>query len=74
MDEHHVAMLLSAIERGNETCDRIDRKLEEHIGKDEDYWKRIDQQEGQLSLIKWLCGSISVSGLLAWLFGSFGKH
>lgn len=74
MDDHHVQMLLNAIERGNETCDRIEARVDAHIEKDEVYWKKVDHAEGSLSLIKWFGGSISVSGLLAWLFSHFGKH
>lgn len=58
----------------NTKLDLINTTIEKHIDKDEEYWRKIDQVEGQISLLKWLGGSISFSGLLAWLFGHFGKH
>lgn len=74
MDEHVVGMIRDSLERLEGTCQGIREDMQAHITKDEAYWQKIDQQEGQLSLIKWLSGGLSISGLGAWLFSQFGKH
>lgn len=48
--------------------------MQVHVTKDETYWKKIDKQEGQLSVIKYLGGSAGASGVLAWLWSILGGH
>ena len=50
--------------------DSLDRKLDalhetfkEHVNKDETYWKKLDQQEGQLRLVRWVSGSGIITGI-----------
>jgi hypothetical protein len=61
--------------------DSLDSKMEDlnvtmanHVEKDERYWLKIEAAEGQINLIRWLGGSLSISGLAAWLFSHFGKQ
>jgi hypothetical protein len=74
VDEHVVDMIRDSLNEVKETCQGIRDDLKEHTGKDEKYWSKIDAMEGQISLIKWVSGGLSISGLGAWLFSNFGKH
>ena len=58
--------------------DRVDAALDDakatmlaHIEKDERYWKQLDQQSGQISLLKWLGGGAGLSFLGKWLYDRF---
>ena len=58
--------------------DRVDAALDEakatmlaHIEKDERYWKQLDQQSGQISLLKWLGGSALFTVLSKWIYERF---
>jgi hypothetical protein len=73
VDEHVVNMIRDSLNEVKETCQGIREDLKEHTTKDEKYWAKIDLAEGQISLIKWIGGSLSISGLGAWLFSHFGK-
>lgn len=74
MDSQHFEMIRDSLSDLKETCHGIRQDMISHIEKDEVYWRKIDQTEGQLSLIKWIGGSLSLSGFLGWLFSHFGKH
>ena len=74
MDDQVVDMLRDHLGRIEDTCMGIREDLKSHTEKDAEYWQKIDEQQGQISLIKWLGGSLSLSGLGAWLFTNFGKH
>ena len=72
MDEQLIELL-------RDRFDALDRKLDDHRASfdlhaknDEKYWKMIDSQRAQVSLIKWLTGGAAGSSLLAWLFNKFG--
>ena len=45
--------------------------LKDHIQKDEKYWKKIDTQEAQIRLIKWLAGSGLGTAIGAWFYNTF---
>lgn len=66
MDNQLFEMLKDRFDRQDEILGNIERNLSEHTKKDEVYWKKIDVQEGQLSLLKWLFG-----GTITTLAGSF---
>jgi hypothetical protein len=44
-----------------------------HVEKDEVYWRKIDHAEGQITMIKAVGSTLSLSGIGAWLFSHFGK-
>lgn len=73
MDEQVVDMIRDSLNELKHTCNGIREDLKEHTAKDERYWSKIEQAEGQIKLLKWLGGGLSVSGLMAWLFSQFGK-
>jgi hypothetical protein len=74
VDEQVVEMIRDSLSELKATCTGIREDIKEHTAKDELYWSKIEQAEGQITLIKWLGSGISISGLLAWLFAQFGKH
>jgi hypothetical protein len=47
--------------------------LKDHIKKDEEYWKKIDDQHAQIRLVKYLGGSGLGAAVLHWLYNTF-KH
>ena len=74
MDEQLLELMRDRFDRLDNEMTSLNTTLKEHTEMDQRYWQKIDQQEAQISLIKWLGGSISMSGLLGWLFSHFGKH
>lgn len=65
MDPQIFKLINARSDRQDESLDRIEHILVQHIDKDERYWKKIDVQEGQVDLLKWLFG-----GTITTLLGS----
>lgn len=72
VDEQIVNML-------RDRFDSVDAKLKEmsgsfdaHVEMDQVYWKKIDQQEAQVNVFKWITSGLSGSALMAWLYEKFG--
>jgi hypothetical protein len=47
--------------------------VKEHVTEDKRYWQKIDQQQGQMSLITALLGASGVSALITWVYNVL-KH
>lgn len=67
-------MLQARFDKLDEGQARMVDTFEKHTEMDQKYWQKIDAQEAQISLLKWLTGTVGGSGLLAWLYQVFGKH
>lgn len=72
---------MQVIELLRDRFDKLDTELndlhttlKDHTKIDERYWGKIDQQEAQLSLVKWVSSGVSGSALIAWLYAKFGGH
>jgi hypothetical protein len=65
MDEDLVGMIRDNFKQLHDICQGIGEKIDTHIEKDEVYWKKLDQQEGQISLLK-VIGSAAAGGFAAW--------
>lgn len=74
MDEQVLELMRDQFERLHQELGALNTTLKDHTDMDRQYWQKIDQQEAQISLIKWVGSGLSVSGLLGWLFSHFGKH
>ena len=74
MEPEVVRMISEQLSQLHDTCQGIRDDMQSHAEKDSLYWQKIDQQQGQLSLLKWMAGGLSTSGLLAWIYSNFGKH
>jgi RNA binding exosome subunit len=60
----------SNVDRDNQemlTC------LKEHIKKDEEYWRKIDDQQAQIGVVKWLAGTGILGAVANWFYQTF-KH
>lgn len=66
MDPQIFKLINDRSNKQDDTLERIETMLAEHIQKDEVYWRKIDVQEGQLGLLKWVFG-----GTVTTLAGSF---
>jgi hypothetical protein len=73
MDDQLLKLLLGRFDHLDMTLNEMKDTFKEHTAKDEVYWKRLDAQEAQLGLVKWVGGGIGGSGLVAWLYSLF-KH
>lgn len=74
MDDQVLELMRDQFERLHTELASLNTTLKEHTEMDQKYWQKIDAQEAQISLIKWLGSGLSISGLLGWLFSHFGKH
>ena len=45
--------------------------LRDHIKKDELYWKKIDDQQAQMALVKWLAGTGVLGAIANWFYQTF---
>lgn len=56
----------------------LKKSLKEHTEQDARYWRKIDVQEGQITLLKVLLGSGTFTGVLyglwQWMQGKIGIH
>ncbi len=74
MDEQVVGMIRDSLERLEQTCQGIREDFKDHVEADQVYWRKIDQQDGAVSVWKWVAGLGGGSGALAALSQWFGKH
>jgi hypothetical protein len=75
MDEQVLAMMRDRFDSLDETLKTMNASLTTHVEKDERYWLKIDQQQAQISLIRWLCGGGAGAALVAWIVEKkFGGH
>lgn len=72
MEEQIVDLLRDQFKTMNDKIDSLHSDVRSHVEKDERYWNKIDEQQGQIGLIKWLGSGVSGSALLAWLYNKFG--
>lgn len=73
IDEQIFEMLRDRLESIDNRLGDIRDTLSDHIEKDEGYWKKIDVQEGQIDLLKWMFGgtiTTTVGAFVAWIISS----
>ena len=69
MDTQTVELIRDAIKDGfahtNQKIDELTESFQSHVGKDENYWRKMDEQQAQLRLVKWLGGTgLGASGVM----------
>lgn len=74
MDEQIVDLLRDQFKTMNDKIDSLHEDVRSHVQKDERYWGKIDEQQAQIGVIRWLGSGVSGSALLAWLYSKFGTH
>lgn len=57
----------------NAKIDEMKETIGVHADEDRRYWKAIDEQRAQLSLMKWLFSAVGGSGIMAWIYHKFGQ-
>lgn len=74
MDDQLIELIRDRFDSVDAKLNQQQASFELHAQNDEKYWKLIDEQQAQLSLIKWISSGLSGSALLAWLYTKFGGH
>ena len=57
----------------SDKVDGVHDIVKEHVTEDKRYWQKIDQRQGQMSLITALLGASGVSALITWVYNVL-KH
>lgn len=66
MDEQLLDMINRRFDSLDDTLKDLNTTMKDHVEKDERYWLKIDQQQAQISLMKWLLGGGAGAALIAW--------
>ena len=72
MDHQAFELLMSRFDKLDQTLSNMSESFDQHVIKDEGYWLRLDQQEAQVSVFKWITSGLSGSAIIAWLYAKFG--
>jgi RNA binding exosome subunit len=72
MNEQAFHLLMARFDKLDSTLSEMSTSFDEHVKKDECYWLRLDQQEAQVSVFKWITSGLSGSAIIAWLYEKFG--
>ena len=67
-DEQVIKLIENQLNQLNDRLDIIHSDIKDHLYKDLEYWRKVDQQEAQLSLLRYLVGGIPVVvGGIIWM-------
>jgi RNA binding exosome subunit len=72
MEDQAFQLLMARFDKLDSTLSDMSASFDEHVKKDEGYWLRLDQQEAQVSVFKWITSGLSGSAIIAWLYEKFG--
>ncbi len=72
MDEQAFQLLMKRFDTVDGTLEEMKSSFNDHVVKDESYWIRLDQQDAQISVFKWISSGLSGSAIAAWLYEKFG--
>lgn len=72
MEDQAFQLLMSRFDKLDGTLNDMKESFDVHVKKDEGYWLRLDQQEAQVSVFKWITSGLSGSAIVAWLYEKFG--
>jgi RNA binding exosome subunit len=72
MDEQAFQLLMARFDKLDCTLSEMSTSFDAHVVKDESYWIRLDQQDAQISVFKWISSGLSGSAIVAWLYEKFG--
>lgn len=74
MDEQIIDMIRDQFQSMNGKIDKLQESVQGHLDDDKLYWTKIDQTDGQISLIKWIIGSGTVGAFILFVYNFFAKH
>lgn len=72
MEDQAFELLMKRFDTIDGTLSDMKTSFNEHVTKDETYWNKLDRQEAQVSVFKWITSGLSGSALVAWLYEKFG--
>lgn len=73
MDEQIVDLMRDQFKSLSEKIDGVRDSMNEHVAEDRRYWAKIEQQEGQVGLLKFILSASGVSAAAAWIYNVM-KH
>lgn len=73
MDEQIVDLMRDQFRALSEKIDTVHDAMQAHVDEDKKYWAKIDQQEGQVGLLKFILGASGLSAAATWLYNVL-KH
>lgn len=73
MDQQVVNLIRDQFKALSDKVDTVHNVVREHVEEDQKYWAMIEQQRGQMSLLKAIFGASGFSALVAWIYNSL-KH
>lgn len=68
MDEHIVDLMRDQFKALSDKIDGVHEAMQEHVTEDRRYWAKIEQQEGQVGLLKFILSASGVSAAAAWIY------
>lgn len=74
MDDQLIEMIRDRFDDMGAKLDDAARHLKEHVDTDARYWRLIDEQQAQISLLRWMTGGGATTALATWLYSKFGGH
>lgn len=77
MDNQLFELINQRSDQQDRVLDEIKGLIRDHTKEDEKYWKKIDIQEGQLSVLKWLFGgtiTTAIGSVFAWFVSTMKGH
>lgn len=74
MNDQTFDLLKNVLESIDHRLEDIQNDLRDHVAKDEVYWKKIDVQEGQITLLKTIFGSTAFVGFVSGAWAWFTTH
>ena len=72
MDAYIFKMLTDRLESIDQNVRELVVALKEHSENDAKYWKKIDEQNAQISLLRWLRGGGGFLLFMSWLKTKLG--
>lgn len=74
MDDQTVNLLRDQFKQTNDKIDQLHNVVQEHVSQDQVYWKKLNEAEGQIKLLKYLSGAGPVGALVVWVYSKLGGH
>lgn len=71
VNEQIVDLMRDQFKALSDKVDGVHDIVKEHVNEDRRYWAKIDQQQGQMSLLNAIFGASGLSGLAAWVYSIF---
>ena len=74
MDDQTVNLLRDQFKQTNDKIDQLYNVVQGHISQDQMYWKKLNEAEGQIKLLKYLSGAGPVGAFAVWVYSKLGGH